>query len=357
MTAAVSHSFYVRSTKNMKTNQIQRRFNKLVLSLVLASSLATASISASALNILLSNDDGLTSNIKALYMALKTAGHDVIVSAPCQGQSGMGGAVKFLKPIKPLTAACLNNAGFPGDPGVGPVTKKTKAFDYQDFFYVNGTPIMATAYGLDILAPARWGAAPDLVVSGPNQGQNVGSIVISSGTVANVQYAASRGVPAIAFSAGLSTEGEADKSGNHIDNPLSLIVADHALMLLNELLKKADKGPILPAGLALNVNFPEMVTPSSEWSFSRIGSYNFYESVFTENLSSDPVARNSGLKTKGFPGISLNFNSAKPNPEQLEDEAIVYKTKIAVSAMQVAYDHGPAEQSWLRSHLGNLFAE
>ena len=128
----------------------------------------------------------------------------------------MGAAVKFLKPIKPLTAACLNNAGSPGDPGVGPITKKQKAFDYQDFFYVNGTPIMATAYGLDILAPARWGAAPDLVVSGPNQGQNVGSIVISSGTIANVQFAASRGVPAIALSAGLSTEGEADKSGDFL---------------------------------------------------------------------------------------------------------------------------------------------
>ena len=103
-------------------------------------------------------------------MALKTAGHDVIVSALCQGQSGMGTAVKFLKPIKPLTAACLNNAGSPGDPGVGPVTKKPKAFAYQDFFCVNGTPIMATAYGLDILAPDRWGTAPDFVVSGPNQG-------------------------------------------------------------------------------------------------------------------------------------------------------------------------------------------
>ena len=131
MTAAVSHSFYVRSTKNMKTNQHQRRFTKLVLRLVLASSLATASISASALNILLSNDDGLTSNIKALYMAMKTAGHDVIVSAPCQGQSGMGAAVKFLKPIKPLTAACINNAGSPGDPGVGPITKKQKAFVWR----------------------------------------------------------------------------------------------------------------------------------------------------------------------------------------------------------------------------------
>ena len=79
--------------------------------------------------------------------------------------------------------------------------------------------------------------------------------------------------------------------------------------------------------------------------------------MFIENLSKDPIARGSGLKTAFFPGISLNFNSAKPNPNQLEDEAVVYKNKIAVSAMQVAYDHGPAEQNWLRSHLGNLFAE
>ena len=340
----------------MKTNRHQSRFTKLVLRLASASILAAASISASALNILLSNDDGLTSNIKALYMALKTAGHDVIVSAPCQGQSGMGAAVKFLKPIKPLTAACLNNAGSPGDPGVGPVTKKPKAFDYQDFFYVNGTPILATAYGLDILALTA-GNGSDLVVSGPNQGQNVGSIVISSGTVGNVQFAASRGVPAIAFSAGLSTEGEADKSGNHIDNPLSLIVADHAVTLLNELMKKADKGPILPAGLALNVNFPEIITPSSKWSFSRIGSYNFYKPVFTENLSKDPLARGSGLKTAVFPGISLNFNSEKPGPDQLEDEAVVYKNKIAVSAMQVAFEPGPEEQQWLRLQLTDLFAE
>ena len=181
--------------------------------------------------------------------------------------------------------------------------------------------------------------------------------MISSGTVGNVQFAASRGVPAIAFSAGLSTEGEADKSGNHIDNPLSLIVADHALTLLSELLKKAHKGPILPAGLALNVNFPEMITPSSEWSFSRIGSYNFYEPVFTENLSRDPIASGSGLKTSIFPGISLNFNSTKPAPDQLEDEAVVYKNKITVSAMQVAFEPGPDKQQWLRLQLTDLFAK
>ena len=100
-----------------------------------------------------------------------------------------------------------------------------------------------------------------------------------------------------------------------------------------------------------------MVTPSSEWSFSRIGSYNFYEPVFTENLSRDPIASGSGLKTAVFPGISLNFNSTKPAPDQLEDEAVVYKNKIAVSAMQVAFEPGPEEQQWLRLQLTDLFAE
>ncbi len=35
-------------------------------------------------------DDGLTSNVKALYEALKADGHDVIVSVPCTNQSGDG---------------------------------------------------------------------------------------------------------------------------------------------------------------------------------------------------------------------------------------------------------------------------
>ncbi|EPL0228551.1 5'/3'-nucleotidase SurE, partial [Acinetobacter baumannii] len=48
---------------------------------------------AFALNILLVNDDGLTSNIKALYDELKANGHNVLVSVPCSPQSGRGGAI------------------------------------------------------------------------------------------------------------------------------------------------------------------------------------------------------------------------------------------------------------------------
>jgi 5'-nucleotidase len=339
----------------MKATQNYRPLKKVAVRLALAASLAATPLTASALNIVLSNDDGLTSNIKALYKALKTAGHDVIVSTPCQGQSGMGAAIIFLEPLTPLTQACLNNAATAGDAGAGPVTKVEKGFNYSDFSYVNGTPIMATAYGLDILAPARWGSAPDLVISGPNQGQNVGSIVISSGTVSNVQFTAGRGISAIALSAGENTEGKEDKSGNHADNRLSLIVADHAVALLSELVKKSRDKPILPAGLALNVNFPDEVTSASTWSFSRIGSYDAFGAVFTEDLSKDPVAQSYGIKGLAYPSISLAFNTEKPTPEQREDESVVYKTRIAVSAMQVAYDHSPSGQQWLRNRLQGLF--
>ena len=339
----------------MKATQNNCLLKKFAVRLVLATSLVAFSLNASALNIMLSNDDGLTSNIKALYKTLKTAGHDVIVSIPCQGQSGMGAAILLLEPLTPLTKACLNNAATAGDAGAGPVSKVEKGFNYSDFSYVNGTPIMATAYGLDILAPARWGSAPDVVISGPNQGQNVGSIVVSSGTVSNVQFAASRGISAIALSAGLNTEGEEDKFGNHADNRLSLIVADHVVALLSELVKKSRDKPILPDGFALNVNFPDEVTSASAWSFSRIGSYNAFGAVFTEDLSKDPVAQSYGLKGVAYPGISIAFNTKKPTPEQREDESVVYKTMIAVNAMQLAYDHSPSGQQWLRNRLQGLF--
>ena len=42
-----------------------------------------------ALNIILTNDDGFeTSNITALYDLLKAAGHDVVITAPFEEQSG-----------------------------------------------------------------------------------------------------------------------------------------------------------------------------------------------------------------------------------------------------------------------------
>jgi len=148
---------------------------------------------AFALNILLTNDDGLTSNLKALYDELKANGHDVIVSVPCTGQSGRGAGIVMYSTSVIISdndktqidaeGGCHNGAAATGAPAVGPFTKA--GYTGGDYNYVHGTPVMSTMYGLDVLAPARWGKAPDLVLSGPNEGQNTGRVVNSSGTVGN----------------------------------------------------------------------------------------------------------------------------------------------------------------------------
>src|SRR3546814_1687800 len=57
--------------------------------------------SSDLLNIVLSNDDGFeAANIRALYTELKAAGHDVVLSGPAQNNSGKGGALDFLVPMK-----------------------------------------------------------------------------------------------------------------------------------------------------------------------------------------------------------------------------------------------------------------
>lgn len=312
--------------------------------LAMSAALALCASPAFALNIVLANDDGLTSNIKALYEELKAAGHSVIVSVPCTGQSGRSAAIVMYStttiiPDNDKTqieaeGGCHNGAAPTGAPAVGPFTKS--GYTNGDYNYVHGTPVMATMYGLDVLATARWGKAPDLVLSGPNEGQNVGRVVINSGTIGNAQFAAGRGIPAIALSAGTDT---VDNSG--LAAAGSRTVAQLTVKLIAALQAKAGSSALLPTGTALNVNFPNGVAAGTAWSFSRIGTYDTYALKFS---SAAPW------------GVSGSLPPAA-TADQAEDEAVVYKTKIAVSAMQVGYEHRPAGQQWLRLRLRDLFAQ
>ena len=300
---------------------------------------------AYSLNIVLSNDDGLTSNLVALYRALKTAGHDVIVSVPCTGQSGRGAAIVMYSTalIVPdndksqieAEGGCHNGAAPTGAPAVGPFTKS--GYANGDFFYVHGTPVMATMYALDVLAPTRWRARPDLVLSGPNEGQNVGLIVNSSGTVGNVQFAAGRGLPSIALSAGADT---VDNIG--LADPDSAIVASLTLKLLNTLQEKVKPGePLLPVGVALNVNFPTGPKLDTEFAFSRIGTFQLYNLIFR---NSPPY------------GLAVTFNDpSTATHDQAQDESIVSARHVSVTAMQVSFDQSPGVQGWLRGYLHSLF--
>ncbi|WP_348692822.1 5'/3'-nucleotidase SurE [Duganella fentianensis] len=312
--------------------------------MLIGAGLAVCASPAFALNILLSNDDGLTSNLKALYDELRAAGHSVIVSVPCSGQSGRSAAIVMYSTTNIIPdndktqieaeGGCHNGAAPTGAPAVGAFTKS--GYTGGDYHYVHGTPVMATMYGLDVLATARWGKAPDLVLSGPNEGQNVGKVVINSGTIGNAQFAAGRGIPAIALSAGTNTV-----DNKELANANSRVVAQQTLKLIAALQAKAGSSALLPGGVALNVNFPDSVNASSSWAFSRIGSYDTYALKFS---SAAPW------------GLSGSLPPAA-TAEQAEDEAVVYKTRIAVTAMQIGYEQRPAAQQWLRLRLRDLFSK
>jgi 5'-nucleotidase len=178
-----------------------------------------------ALDILITNDDGWigpggasTPLVVALRDALVAEGHRVTVVAPATDQSGNGTRLTF---AAPLTLA---------NPQAGVWT-------------VTGSPGDSVVLGLDVLFAAD---PPDLVVSGINPGGNYSSILNHSGTVGAATTALELGVPAIA----VSVDGNAAQSVALKDT-----VARYTGELI-ETLARSRRGPLLPDGLGLNVNYP-----------------------------------------------------------------------------------------------------
>ncbi len=176
---------------------------------------------AAGLHLLLVNDDGFDApGIETMRDALLEAGHDVTVVAPLEQQSGRGTALDADRLFAPVAITEFR----PGDVNV------------------DGTPVTTTLAALDFLLADQ---APDLVVSGINEGANVGEIAISSGTVSAAVTAILRDVPAIAISA---DGGEAEEAQS----------AALTTALVEDLAARQATGqPILPAGTGLNVNVPE----------------------------------------------------------------------------------------------------
>jgi 5'-nucleotidase len=201
----------------------------------------------------------------------------------------------------------------------------TKAGFERDYFYVDGTPVMALLYGLDVAAQARWGKAPDLVLSGPNEGQNVGSIVLTSGTVSNAQYAGVRGIPAIAVSTGHETVDDTT-----LVHPNSAKVAQETARFVRHLDSVSRGGPLLPPGVALNVNFPDKLD-AAKWQLTRIGTYDALQVRFVSDVGATGVGQARGIASQRSPGIVVDRNSAEPTAAQREDESVVYRQNIRIA--------------------------
>ncbi len=164
------------------------------------------------MRILVTNDDGYNAEgIEALVEALKGLG-ELTVVAPETNHSGASNSLTLNRPLSVRQAS-------------------------NGFYFVNGTPSDSVHIALTGLLDFR----PDLVVSGINNGANLGEDTLYSGTVAAASEGYLLGIPAIAFSL-------VRKGWEHLDT---------AARVAREVVQRHIAEP-LPGCTLLNVNIPSV---------------------------------------------------------------------------------------------------
>ncbi len=162
--------------------------------------------------ILLSNDDGYFApglNILAEYIS-KIA--DIIVVAPERNRSGASNSLTL---DRPLTVRKASNG----------------------FYYLNGTPTDCVHLAVTGLIEE----VPDMIISGINDGANMGDDTIYSGTVAAAMEGYLLGIPSFAVSM-------SQHNATHFETAAKVIV---------ELIEHY-KAKTFPAPILMNVNVPDV---------------------------------------------------------------------------------------------------
>jgi 5'-nucleotidase len=167
------------------------------------------------LKILISNDDGYRAEgLRALTEALEPLA-DVTVVAPDRNRSGASNSLTLDVPLR--------------------------VFPYEErkYYVVNGTPTDCVHLAISGFLEDEH----DMVVSGVNDGANLGDDVLYSGTVAAAVEGRFLGLPAIAMSLVMQPS-----SGQHFDT---------AARVASELVMRVQRTPLHQATI-LNVNVPDV---------------------------------------------------------------------------------------------------
>ncbi|MEN9214569.1 MAG: 5'/3'-nucleotidase SurE [Gloeomargarita sp. DG02_3_bins_56] len=174
------------------------------------------------MRLLVSNDDGIFApGLRALANTLAQAGHEVTVVAPDRERSATGHGLTLHKPIR--------------------VESVTGFFHPTVTAWAcSGTPADCVKLALGRLLPHP----PDLVVAGINQGQNLGTDILYSGTVSAAMEGLFENIPGVAFSLASYTE------------PEFTVARRFAAGLIRQLAHQP-----LPGAILLNVNIPAVAAP------------------------------------------------------------------------------------------------
>ncbi len=170
------------------------------------------------MKILLSNDDGYRAEgLEALRRALQPLGELCIV-APDRNRSGASNSLTLDVPVR------------------------AQSYDHNAYF-VNGTPTDC----VHLAVSGLFDFEHDIVVSGVNDGANLGDDTLYSGTVAAAVEGRFLGLPAIAVSLCLTPESPRNFAA------AAQIAADILAKLAREGLQGPEAGPLI-----LNVNVPDL---------------------------------------------------------------------------------------------------
>jgi 5'-nucleotidase len=199
--------------------------------------------------ILLTCDDGVRSpGLRAAVRAALNLG-DIIISAPCEQQTGAG------RSLPTFNDGAIHEIEYLIDGHRVPT------------YAVHGSPAQAVIYALVEVVPRR----PALCISGINFGENLGSGVTGSGTVGAALEAADEGVPALAIS--LET---APKYHYSLSEDVDFSAAAHfttafaARMLARQMPADVD---------VLKVDVPCDATPGSPWRVTRLSRQRYFRAL------------------------------------------------------------------------------
>jgi 5'-nucleotidase len=199
--------------------------------------------------ILITNDDGITSpGLRAAAEVLEALG-EVLVVAPALQQSGMGRSMP---------------------PGYeGRICRQTIQINGHDLegYCVDGSPAQVVQHGIVEIAPRQ----PDLIVSGINYGENIGSGITISGTVGAAMEGADFGIPALAVSQRTAPDYYLNPS-----EAVDMSVAAHFTRLFARQTLQVG----LPPGVdLLKIDVPQAGTTQTPWRWTRVSRQRYFYAV------------------------------------------------------------------------------
>ena len=196
-------------------------------------------------HILISNDDGyLAPGLLALVNVLRPVAQ-VTVIAPEQNHSGASNSLTLSRPLS---------------------IHRVAGGDRDGFIFINGTPTDCVHIAMTGFLDHR----PDLVVSGINQGENMGEDVLYSGTVAAAVEGVMFGVPGVAFS-------QIDRGWARIEDAAT-IARDIVVQMLFDSLAQGEGTATL-----LNVNIPNHnYEDLKRWRLTRLGNRHHSQPVVVQ---------------------------------------------------------------------------